>query len=167
MYTIQTENTADLHRKAYEVADFIEVEILKSMGRHHFLGDDTARFSYIQETVKGLEHWSVLYSPNFKLMTVEDVESKSQYVNIFYPKIEFPTDGIFLNNVLSLLKMQKITAKEINRDRGYIIFEWAIDTQEYVTDSAKPDESAEELTTEEREKIMDDRLWWMDRDGEA
>jgi hypothetical protein len=149
MHAIRAENTAALHGKAHEVADFIEVEILKSMGRRHFLVENTARFSYIPETVKGLEHKSVLYSPNFKIMSVEDVESKSQYVNISYPKIEFPTDGIFLNNVLSLLKMQKITAKEINRDRGYIIFEWSLDTHEWVTDSAKPENSAEDLIPEE------------------
>lgn len=170
MYTIQTENTADLIRKAHEVADFIEVEILKSLGRHHFVSDNTSRFSYIPEIVKGLEHMSVLYSPNFKIMTAENLADPGErVVNISYPKITFPPNGIFLNNVANILKLQKITVKEINRDRGYIIFEWSLDCQEYVTDSAKTDGWAPNLTPEEREKLekeMDDKLWYMDRDGE-
>ena len=138
MYTINTENTTALYAKVNEVADFIETEILNSIRRHHFVGDKTVRFSYIPEAVIYLEHKSVLYSPNFKIMTVSHPAIPSaKDVNISYPKIYFPTDGIFLTNVANLLKMQKIAVKEINRDRGYIIFEWSIDTQEWVTDSAK------------------------------
>lgn len=141
MYTIETENTSTLYAKANEVADFIEAEILKNVGRHHFVGDRTVRFSYIPEVVKGLEHKSVLYSPNFPIMEIEYLKTIEPDVGISYPKIYFPTDGIFLNNVAELLKMQKITVKEINRDRGYIIFEWSIETQEWVTDSAKLSDS--------------------------
>lgn len=141
MYTINTENTTTLYAKVNEVADFIETEILKSLGRHHFVGDNTARFSYIPEAVKGLEHKSVLYSPNFNVSSVGPEGSSARHITISYPKIYFPTDGIFLNNVANLLKMQKIAMKEINRDRGYIVFEWAIDTQEWVTDSARNEEA--------------------------
>ena len=163
MHAINTENTTALYAKANEVADFIETEIINSIGRHHFAGDNTVRFSYIPEAVKGLEHKSVLYSPNFKIYVedyiVDDGKSKLNFPfkNISYPKIDFPTDGIFLGNVANLLKMQKISVKEINRDRGYIIFEWSIDTQEWVTDSAKPERKVDNLTPEEREKF--NQLW--------
>ena len=169
MYAIKTENTTGLLGKVHEVADFIEVEILKSIGRHQFTGDRTVRFSYLPEMVVGLEHKSILYSPNFKAMTVGHKGYDAYDLNITYPKIDFPTDGIFLTNVANLLKLQKIDVKEINRERGYIVFEWSLDAQEYVTDSAKKDAPLDDLTPEERAKIekeMDDQLWWMDRDGE-
>lgn len=163
MHAINTENTTALYAKANEVADFIETEIINSIRRHHFVGDNKVRFSYIPEAVNYLEHKSVLYSPNFNISQVGPEGSSARHINISYPKIYFPTDGIFLGNVANLLKMQKIAVKEINRDRGYIIFEWSLDTQEWVTDSAngvapqKTERRVDNLSPEEREKF--DMLW--------
>lgn len=144
MNAITTENTAVLCAKANEVADFIEVEILESIKSDPFTDDRTVRFSYIPDIVRGQDHKSFLYSPNVESSKIEKDGTRTiihQYQNNVYPKISFPTGGIFFTNVANLLKMQKISMKEINRDRGYIVFEWAIDTQEWVTDSAKNEEA--------------------------
>lgn len=172
MNAIHGENTTALCARASEVANFIETEILESLKSDPFTEDRTVRFSYIPDILDGADHKSFLYSPNVKSSKIEKDGGRTiihQYQNNVYPKISFPTSRIFLTNVASILKMQKITVKEINRDRGYIIFEWSLDRQEYVTDSADDEGLAANPTPEEREKLekeMDDRLWWMDRDGE-
>lgn len=143
MNTINGENTTALCTRAHEVADFVEAEILESIKSDPFTEERTVRFSYIPDILDGADHKSFLYSPNVKSSKIEKDGERTiihQYQNNVYPKISFPTSGIFFSNVANILKLQKIAVKEINRDRGYIIFEWSLDAQEWVTDSARNEE---------------------------